>query len=30
MPPRGLFGLGKAEPRFSLATKGETHHREVH
>jgi glycine/D-amino acid oxidase-like deaminating enzyme len=25
-----LFGSGKAEPRFSLATKAETHHREVH
>jgi glycine/D-amino acid oxidase-like deaminating enzyme len=25
-----LFGLGKAEPRFSLATKSEVHHREVH
>ena len=25
-----LFGLGKAEPRFSLTTKAETHHREVH
>nr|NUR37818.1 FAD-dependent oxidoreductase [Sphingomonas sp.] len=25
-----LFGLGKAEPRFSLATKSEQHHREVH
>jgi glycine/D-amino acid oxidase-like deaminating enzyme len=25
-----LFGLGKAEPRFSLATKAETHRREVH
>jgi sarcosine oxidase len=25
-----LFGLGKAEPRFSLATKAEVHHREVH
>jgi monomeric sarcosine oxidase len=25
-----LLGLGKAEPRFSLATKAETHHREVH
>ena len=25
-----LFGLGQAEPRFSLATKSEVHHREVH
>jgi glycine/D-amino acid oxidase-like deaminating enzyme len=25
-----LLGLNKAEPRFSLATKAETHHREVH
>jgi glycine/D-amino acid oxidase-like deaminating enzyme len=25
-----LFGTGKAEPRFSLATKSEVHHREVH
>src|SRR3982751_3788123 len=25
-----LFGSVKAEPRFSLASKGETHHREVH
>ena len=25
-----LFGSGKAEPRFSLASKSETHHREVH
>lgn len=25
-----LFGTAKAEPRFSLATKGETQHREVH
>ena len=25
-----LFGLAKPEPRFSLATKSETHHREVH
>jgi len=25
-----LFGLGKMEPRFSLATKSEVHHREVH
>jgi glycine/D-amino acid oxidase-like deaminating enzyme len=25
-----LFGLNKGEPRFSLATKAETHHREVH
>ena len=25
-----LFGSVKAEPRFSLATKAETHHREVH
>ena len=25
-----LFALNKAEPRFSLATKAETHHREVH
>jgi monomeric sarcosine oxidase len=25
-----LFGQGQAEPRFSLATKAETHHREVH
>jgi glycine/D-amino acid oxidase-like deaminating enzyme len=25
-----LFGAIKAEPRFSLATKSETHHREVH
>ena len=25
-----LLGSVKAEPRFSLATKGETHHREVH
>ena len=25
-----LFGAVKAEPRFSLATKGETQHREVH
>jgi glycine/D-amino acid oxidase-like deaminating enzyme len=25
-----LFGSIKAEPRFSLATKAETHHREVH
>jgi len=25
-----LFGVGKPEPRFSLATKGETQHREVH
>ena len=25
-----LVGLGKAEPRFSLATKAETHRREVH
>jgi sarcosine oxidase len=25
-----LFGLGQPEPRFSLATKAETHHREVH
>lgn len=25
-----LFGLAKPEPRFSLATKAETHHREVH
>jgi len=25
-----LFGQGQAEPRFSLATKSETHHREVH
>lgn len=25
-----LMGLGKQEPRFSLATKTETHHREVH
>jgi sarcosine oxidase len=25
-----LFGLGKPEPRFSLATKSESHHREVH
>jgi sarcosine oxidase len=25
-----LVGSVKAEPRFSLATKGETHHREVH
>jgi glycine/D-amino acid oxidase-like deaminating enzyme len=25
-----LFGSGKAEPRFSLATKSEVHHREVH
>ena len=25
-----LFGLSQAEPRFSLATKAETHHREVH
>ena len=27
---RRLMGSAKAEPRFSLATKGETHHREVH
>jgi len=27
---RRLFGSGKAEPRFSLASKAETHHREVH
>jgi len=27
---RRLLGSAKAEPRFSLATKGETHHREVH
>lgn len=25
-----LFGLGKSQPRFSLATKADTHHREVH
>jgi glycine/D-amino acid oxidase-like deaminating enzyme len=25
-----LFGDSRAEPRFSLATKGETQHREVH
>ena len=25
-----LFGTGKPEPRFSLATKSEVHHREVH
>ena len=25
-----LFGLGRPEPRFSLATKSEVHHREVH
>ena len=25
-----LYGLGKPEPRFSLATKAETHRREVH
>ena len=25
-----LFGTVKEEPRFSLATKSETHHREVH
>lgn len=25
-----LLGLGKAEPRFSLATKSDVHHREVH
>jgi glycine/D-amino acid oxidase-like deaminating enzyme len=25
-----LFGLNQAEPRFSLATKAQTHHREVH
>jgi glycine/D-amino acid oxidase-like deaminating enzyme len=25
-----LFGSGKPEPRFSLASKAETHHREVH
>ncbi len=25
-----LFGVVKEEPRFSLATKGETQHREVH
>ena len=25
-----LMGSGKVEPRFSLATKSETHHREVH
>src|SRR5437868_11489872 len=25
-----LFGLNQAEPRFSLTTKAETHHREVH
>jgi glycine/D-amino acid oxidase-like deaminating enzyme len=25
-----LFGSGRAEPRFSLASKAETHHREVH
>ena len=25
-----LFGSGKTEPRFSLASKGEAHHREVH
>jgi glycine/D-amino acid oxidase-like deaminating enzyme len=25
-----LFGLGKPEPRFSLGSKSETHHREVH
>jgi len=25
-----LFGLSQAEPRFSLATKSEVHHREVH
>jgi glycine/D-amino acid oxidase-like deaminating enzyme len=27
---RRLMGSAKPEPRFSLATKGETHHREVH
>ena len=27
---RRLFSEANAEPRFSLATKGETHHREVH
>jgi len=27
---RRLMGSGKVEPRFSLASKGESHHREVH